>query len=91
MANPGSTAQKAFYIGLNIGTGTIEFEGERFDERSLTGLSFGTLSYGPYLSILGVGQIEASILTLTDEPSSTFRMSDQYPATVLRFSVGYPL
>lgn len=86
-----SKDQKAIYLGLNVGMGTMSFEGERFDERSLTGTTFGTLSYGPYLSILGVVHLEMSYMTLSEEPPSTFLMADQYPAMVLRFGVGYPL
>jgi hypothetical protein len=86
-----SKDQKAMYIGLSLGTGTISFEGERIEELGYQDQTIGFYSVGPFLNILGLVQLEASYMTFTEEPIRGLRMADQYPAMVLRFSVGYPL
>lgn len=86
-----SKDQKAIYLGLTAGMGTISFEGERLDERGLAAETVGFYSVGPYLSILGLVQIEASYIMASEEPDSRLLMTTQLPAMALRFSIGYPL
>lgn len=79
----------SWYLGLCLGIGTMVFGGEDIPSDIVLEVPFR--SYGVFLNILGVANLEVNYTSFTEEPSSRLFISDQYPATVLRFSIGYPL